>query len=121
MDAVKYIKERNRHTNKTGRFCEINCIDCILSKANNGRGVDCKMFETRYTDEAVRLVEDWSRNHPQKTYLMDFLDKFPNCSKNGIGIPLSCRQYIYSETKTVDCKGRSCLECWNEPMEDHNV
>ena len=22
MDAVKYIKERNRHTNKTGTFCE---------------------------------------------------------------------------------------------------
>ena len=116
MDAVKYIKERNRHTNKTGRFCGINCIDCILSKANNGRDVDCKMFETRYTDEAVRLVEDWSRNHPQKTYLMDFLEKHPNCRRGDNGIPDSCRDNIYGTN--IDCRCTSCEKCWHEPMEN---
>ena len=116
MDAVKYIKERNRHTNKTGSICNINCIDCILSKTNNGRGVTCQTFETRYTDEAVRLVEDWSRNHPQKTYLMDFLEKHPNCRRGDNGIPDSCRDNIYGTN--IDCRCTSCEKCWHEPMEN---
>ena len=118
MDAVKYIKERNRHTNKTGSICNINCIDCILGKTNNGRDVTCQTFETRYTNEAVRLVEDWSRNHPQKTYLMDFLEKFPNCVKDKKGFPVSCRKFIYPLMSRENCSGLNCSDCWNEPMED---
>ena len=114
MDAVKYIKERNRHINRTEKFCGINCIDCILSAANNGRGVNCQTFETRYTDEAVRLVEDWSRNHPQKTYNQDFFEKFPDARKDEFGDPLVCRKRIY---KSECICGLSCHTCWNEAIE----
>ena len=117
MDATKFFKEKHRMT----KFCQINCNNCSLSKIHNGRDMICRNFEMRYPEEAIQIVEVWSHNNPQKTYLMDFLDKFPNCEKDEEGLPASCRKNIDHSTSSGKCLGLSCLECWNEPMEDHNV
>lgn len=112
-DTLAFAREMRRMCKSYGYSCEA----CALAEHDCDLGVVDEANDTRI----LECVQKWHDAHPQKTYLMDFLEKFPNCSKNEIGIPLSCKQHIYTETKTVDCKGRSCLECWNEPMEDHNV
>lgn len=112
MDATKFFKEKHRMT----KFCQINCNNCSLSKIHNGRDMICRNFEMRYPEEAIQIVEVWSHNNPQKTYLMDFLEKYPNCKKNDNGIPESCRDNIYGNQS--DCRCESCEKCWNEPMED---
>ena len=112
-DKLAFARERRRMCDFYTNICE----DCALFEYDCQLDVGDESNDIRVLNE----VQKWHDAHSQKTYLMDFLEKFPNCSKNGIGIPLSCRQYIYSETKTVDCKYRSCLECWNEVMEGHNV
>lgn len=69
MDAVKFIKEYHR-------LCKSqdDCYrDCPLS------GVGCMHEEEFYdVEKAVEIVEKWSAEHPQKTILMDFLEKYPN-------------------------------------------
>lgn len=115
MDAVKFIKEQARMVkrNENG-FCHISCADCPLGPTNNGHNVKCTTFEIKHTDEAVRLVEDWSRNNPQKTYNQDFFEKFPDARKDEFGDPLVCRKRIY-KSKCV-CS-LSCHTCWNEAIE----
>lgn len=117
MDAVKFIKEQARMLNRNENgFCNISCVECPLGPTNNGHNIKCTTFEIKHTEEAVRIVEDWSRNHPQKTYLMDFMEKFPNCEKDCNGIPEACRKHIYPQTTKKDCCGIKCSDCWNEPM-----
>lgn len=116
MDAVKYLKERNRHIKRNDDgYCQISCTKCLLSKVNNGRGIECRIFETKYPDEAVRLVEDWSRNNPQKTYNQDFFEKFPDARKDEFGDPLVCRRRIY---KSQCVCSLSCHACWNAAIEE---
>lgn len=112
MDAVKYFKEKSRMT----KFCHINCSNCSLSMMRNGRDMICRNFEMRYPEEAIQIVEVWSHNNPQKTYLMDFLEKHPNCRRGENGIPDSCRDNIYGTN--IDCRCTSCEKCWHEPMEN---
>lgn len=112
MDAIKYFNEKARMT----EFCLNHCNKCSLSGMRNGRDMICRIFELRYPEDAIKIVEEWSKEHPQKTYLMDFLGKYPNCNKGDNGIPDSCRDNIYGTQS--DCRCTSCEKCWNEPMEN---
>ena len=112
MDAVKFLKEKHRMTKQCNIFCE----ECPLGHLNNGSNVACTLLEAGYTEKAVEIVKKWSDEHPQKTYLMDFLEKFPNCEKDHNGIPEPCRKHIYPQTTRKDCYGIKCVDCWNEPM-----
>ena len=109
MDAVEYLKAKNRMTNN----CDMNCEDCPLFSLNNGRGIPCREMEIKFPENDVRIVEKWSKEHPLKTYVQDFLDKFPNARKENNGIPLTCKSNVY---------GGSCIDhcpaCWNSPMEE---
>lgn len=75
-------------------------------------------------DEAVTIVEQWAKEHPEKkrkTYLEDFMQKFPKVKVFVDGkIAWFCRMEIYDGI-TGCCKGRGrgeCITCWNEEMED---
>lgn len=61
MDAVKYIKERER-------MCEKHpfCGDCPLREINK-EGTSCKAAIKNHAEEAVSVVEKWSKEHPKKT------------------------------------------------------
>ena len=74
MDALKYIKEKIR-------MCESNncCEDCILSISNNGTKFDCDAFECNFPEKTIKIVEDWSKEHPSKLE-----EKFKNAAENGI-------------------------------------
>lgn len=117
MDAVKYLKEvaRMNHKGASGT-CGIDCNVCALGRLNNGKDIGCMALEARYPEKAVEIVKKWSEEHTQKTYLIDFLEKYPNCKKCNNGIPESCRDNIYGNQS--DCRCESCEKCWNEPMED---
>lgn len=103
MDAVKFIKERNR-------MCDMeSCSSCRANFLN-----DCSCT----TEDIVRLVEiveRWSQDHPQKTMMQDFFEKFPNAPKYENGCPKLCPDNIYN------CKPictDECVKCWGRPMED---
>ena len=116
MDAVMFLKERARMCNSVSL-----CSECPI-----GFNLKCSCTSDQYTDceeEAVSLVEEWSSEHPQKTMLQDFLEKFPNAPLQSDGTPSLC-PYKCGYTQEDYCKKfnpnpayKTCLECWSRPLE----
>lgn len=71
MDAVKFIKERDRMC----RFYH-HAGDCYQCPAKD---CECSALEGMVDDDnIVTIVEDWSAAHPRKTRQSVFLEQFPN-------------------------------------------
>ena len=106
-----YLKERKR-------MCERNqCDECSLGSKSNGTYKTCRVFENDYPSEAMKIVQKWSDEHPQKTYLTDFLDKHPNAPLTN-GIPSGfCPYYLgYMTKKEFEECSTHCKKCWNTPV-----
>lgn len=119
MTAVEYFKEKARmvRANEHG-YCTLSCIDCPLYSENNPTGESCSNFERLHPEEAVSIVEKWSKEHPRKTRVQDFFEKHPNAPKFD-GTPRCCAAYCgYCKhcTNTGIDMG-NCVDCWNEPLE----
>lgn len=100
------------------RMCkETKCKDCPLS---GGTVDDCWVFTLpdSYPDEDIdAIVDKWVSEHPVKTYLQDFFEKFPNAMKEESGEPIPCIGTICSELYGKPCPVGKCFECWNQEME----
>ena len=110
MDAVKFLKEIRR-------MCKsIGCCDCPL---NEGQG-NCQVsYYAQTIANAVNAVEQWSSEHPAKTRLQDFLEKYPKAHLCKNGFPPFrpaalgyCGESICSNCKILD------VDCWNMPLEE---
>lgn len=113
MDAVKFLKERLRMTEN----CEIGCSNCPFSWENNGFADSCPDFLNKHPEKAVEIVEKWSKEHPRKTYLDDFLEKHPNARLGINGLPDVCAFNIgYADS--CENEYRLCKDCWNTPIEE---
>lgn len=73
MDAVKFIKERNRMCKVYYDVKRGYCNDCPL------RYVECMNIDNAKEDaeQLVKLVEEWSAAHPRKTRQDVFLEQWP--------------------------------------------
>lgn len=115
MDAKEYIREkirmfdslRDSHNSELRNCYGVSCSRCHL---NRGNCID-------NTEESVDIVEKWSKEHPIKTRLTDFLEKHPNAPTYENGCPEVCCAYIGYERKP-DCIGSNCVDCWNRPLEE---
>lgn len=120
MDAIKYFEEKTRMINSLGGIAGdcicVSCDDCPLSVDNNGMGYRCNSLEAVYPEKAVAIVEKWSEEHPQKTMLTEFLEKYPNANLDFNGIPMICNRHL-DTTRNIMCDS-NCVACWNEPLED---
>lgn len=120
MDAVKFLKTRERMFKFYGASegcLEINCADCPLSGED---GNDCLELEGDYI-EYVRIVETWGQEHPIKTYKDDLLEKYPNAPLKKDGTPCACVSNLgYAGSKREVCISRnlSCKDCWDTEMEE---
>lgn len=116
-ETINYLNEKLRMTKRTkdGR-CKLGCSNCPLSGTNNNKGLLCTDFEVLYPEEAVKAVQEWSNANPQRTYLTEFLEHYPNAKLDDAGKPklVLCPHYL-GLNDIGDCK-RSCVECWNQPM-----
>jgi len=111
MDAVKYVKE-------IGRLCgsHSGCAGCEIKTILGDTCSNAKRAEN--AKAVVAAVEKWSAEHPQKTYLTDFLEKHPDAPLSSDGEPDACARCCGYRK---DCPGQSCrgcLKCWNTPMEE---
>ncbi len=108
MDAVEYIKERER-------MCadHDDCVGCGLRCEIRGLcGEDAMRVE-----DVVRVVEQWSREHPVMTNAQKFEEVFgekPTIS-NG---ELMCPPIVFRESKDCSCKCSECDQWWNEPYKE---
>lgn len=109
-------KARMSKTTKSGT-CKVVCEKCPLSSDNNGVGECCTDFEMLYPEKAIAIVQKWSDEHPQKTFVTEFLKNYPCAVVNGDGIPNSVCPYDLGLMDKHDCR-KTCIECWNQPIED---
>lgn len=114
-----YFSEKRRMIKKHKYICKLNCYDCPLNWSRNGKDVSCETLEKSYPEQAISIIQKWSDEHPQKTYLSEFLKNYPNVKLYDAGIPKGICPYHLGLMNRDDCrKYHTCVECWNQPIED---
>ena len=115
-----YLVEKKRMSKTTeSGVCKVECTNCLLSSYNNGDGICCTDFEMLYPKKAIEIVQKWSNEHPQKTFLTEFLKNYPNVQLYDTGIPKGICPYHLGLMNKDDCrKDHYCLGCWNQPIKD---
>ena len=106
MDAVKFLGEFNR-------MCKTyqGCAGCRAIGICNYMGME----SDAQRQELVGIVERWSKDHPQKTRLQDFWEKYPNANLDEHGFPdFCCAKLGY----VCNCGETTCEECWHMPVEE---
>lgn len=79
----------------------------------------CSDFETLYPEKAIEIVQRWSDEHPQRTYLSELLKIFPNTPLKDDGTPKGICLHELGATSLDNCEvDNACVKCWNQPMED---
>lgn len=121
MTALEYLKEKERMT----KDCEIDCDECPLSMVNNPKSTTCSRLEPDFPSIAISIVQKWSEEHPRKTFLQDFLEKYPKAELRYNKFPEICPYSLgYAENRqcVLDMEERfcseECEECWNRPLEE---
>lgn len=115
MDALEFIKEAKR-------MCE-SYEECEACPANADGFDDCRIDHMHDIDaeNAVNIVEKWSKEHPRKTRNSEFLKHYPNAI-NCEGVLFICPKWVdesynpcngCSKTYCDDCKA----EYWMQEVE----
>lgn len=121
IDCTKtenYLLEKKRMTKraKNGQ-CQLGCSSCPLCGTNNNKGLLCTEFEVLYPKEAIKAVQEWSNANPQRTYLTEFLEHYPNAELDENGIPKICLWKLgLAAIKERNCVEGDCIKCWNEAI-----
>lgn len=118
-----YFAEKRRVTKRTkSGICKICCSECPLCSKNTGTSeiLSCGVLEVYYPEKAISIVQKWSDEHPQKTYLSEFLKNYPNAELNH-GVPKVCLKELGAVSGCAKTKKGdlyiSCYSCWNQPIE----
>lgn len=108
MDAVKFIKERQR-------MCEAykeGCFGCPMD------GKRCGGFRNIDAERIVGAVEDWSAAHPRKTRQSVFLEQWPDTQLDKKGNVIICPKQLCRGEEfnklMAACRGTNCYKCRRE-------
>lgn len=122
MDAVEFLKEKKR-------MCDFfwcnggyrSCAKCGLYSRNNYTKQGCDIFVYEHPQNAVEVVKKWSEEHPRKTLLQDFLEKYPNAKIDPDGTPDFCPSAL-GYYGIDECVGEFCVnyckECWGRYIDE---
>ena len=117
MDAVEFIRERNRMCD-----CSLDCAACPAGRTpcglNGGPSVES-------VEKLVQIVEEWAKAHPPKTRQSEFLRQWPEARVDKDGILSICPAEIAKNQRNEyggcanlmeDC--RKCRrEFWGQEVE----
>lgn len=113
-----YFAEKQRMIKKHKYICEFECADCPLHWSKNGKSISCTKLEKSYPDKAIAIMQKWSDEHPQKTYLSELLKNYPNTQLRTDGTPNFC-PYRLGLSEIDECsETRNCIKCWNQPVKE---
>lgn len=105
MDAVTFLKEKNRLTKQ----CNIKCSECRLSFIKNEKDLTCSVLEIEYPEKVVEIVENWSKEHPIRTRQSEFLKLYPKAAlKDGVLAINPCE--LDSDIKCFE-EDKTCYPC----------
>lgn len=105
MDAVKFLKEKNRMCKKVN-----NCFSCPLGNEEGGCQVGSRVNQRVTEEQLVENVKKWAEEHPVKTRQSEFLKMFPNAKMlNGVISVNPCE--VDTENCGVDSESEWCQKC----------
>lgn len=111
MDAVKFLKERQR-------MCDslFGCEGCPANSQENGLGECFVGIKSKYAPEQqIEIVDKWSKEHPRKTRQSVFLEQYPQADIDNIGLLVMCPKRISADIRvTADCMRQRCSDCRRE-------
>ena len=109
MDAVEFLKEKERMCNKCSA-----CSGCPVCKENNGFNMDCEDLQIENPEEFVAIIEKWSVEHPAKTRQSELLKMFPGTRINLDGV-IDIDPCFFDKKIEHHCeKYDSCDDCYKE-------
>lgn len=117
MDAIKFIKERNR---MCATYTPKRCEGCPANNPNNygGEGIACIMVDKIDAERLVPIVEAWSTAHPRKTRQSVFLEQYPEAKIEKDGYLGVCPYLVSASHRGRDglCAvyDKDCIECRHE-------
>jgi hypothetical protein len=119
MDAVRFIKERNRMCKSLDVRCEV----CPAFHVGEN-GAQCAVGAASMLDATaqIAIVEDWSAAHPRKTRQSVLLEHWPEAELVN-GCLAICPKRISANYRNgnADCTNRSCADClykfWMQEVE----
>lgn len=121
IDCAKtenYFAEKLRMAKRAENgLCKLGCSNCPLCSINNNKGKSCTAFEMLYPEKAIEAVQRWSDEHPQRTYLSEFLKNYPNAPLDDDGSPKGVCPHTLGLADIDDCDD-NCIKCWNQTVED---
>ena len=114
VDALKFMKESER-------MCELYewCRDCPVLEATNKKDLTCAQYKKAFPKEYIETVEKWSKEHPKKTYLMKFIEMFPDAPLRADGYPM-CRPCHLGWIALSVCPDHVCRDCWDLACEEED-
>ena len=110
MDAVKFIKERNRMCKSFGD----GCTGCPAS--NVCKNELCCAFDQGSTLDAaaqIAIVEEWSAAHPRKTRQSVFLEQYPCAKIDSQGVLYACPADVYGNNACPKNKEDAPIICYD--------
>ena len=111
MDALKFFKEFDRMCNY---YSNENCRGCPRETEPTCGITD---LGPEGIKKLINDVDQWSKEHPQRTRFEDLIEKYPNLKLNRSGYPTFCCQALgYCDECLHGCNG--CEACWNMPVEE---
>lgn len=110
MDALKFLEEFDRMCN---RYVKNYCKGCPRAESP-----DCGVDEMNKEERAKLIsdVEQWSKEHPLRTRLQDFREKYPNALLYYDGTPKPCCSDLGYCKECPEVT--TCEECWNMLVEE---
>ena len=129
MDAIEYLKTIKRMCELHKPICwgEDNHTPCELRIKANAKGMSCSDYTTTFSEEAVAIVEKWTKEHPRKTRQEKFLEMFPNAQifKEVLTInscAIDSSRFGTEECHAYDDNNAGCFACrknyWLETEEE---
>lgn len=110
-----FLKEYHRMCKSFKTYCP----NCPFYKLVQLKTLTCIDILEKYPQEAIKTVQKWSDEHPQKTYLEDMKEKFPKLNENSLFATI-CPKDFYGDAaknKYVVCDN-DCRKCWNQSMKE---
>ena len=106
MEALKFFKERRRMCNYYSR-----CLECPRADEPN---CNIEEMSDEELENFVNTVEQWSKEHPQRTRLQDFREKYPDALMKQGNCPKTCAKDLGYCKECPEVT--TCEECWNMPV-----
>ncbi|WP_458407822.1 hypothetical protein [Anaerotignum sp.] len=117
---IRFFKEFDRmcaHFYDAGCACPSECPLKVISGKEDE--VDCAYAMIEKPETVVPIVLQWSKENPERTRLVDFLEKHPNAPLNEKGYPKAFAKKCGYVPEEVFCR-KPCSVCWETDVEEED-